>query len=252
LRSLLIYYGLPWRRLALKHFYRSLLPIDALVFDVGAHVGSRSHTIVSIGGRCIAIEPQPLFARWLAWLFRHNPRVELVVAAVGAHPGQASLRISSRHPTVSTLSSDWIGQVKHAAGFERVAWDTRVDVPVTTVDLLIERYGQPDFLKIDVEGFEAEILAGCSKSIALVAVEYLPAALNVLWQCIDRLEALGEVEYNFVTGETHRFVLEQWVPAEQIRGLIEQAASSGRSGDLYARQLRLDPPIKSVEAVERR
>ena len=236
LRSLLTYYALPWRRVALKRFYRDLLPQDTLMFDVGAHVGSRSRSVLSIGGRAIAIEPQPVFARWLGWLFRDNPRVELVVAAVGAQEGQASLQISSRHPTVSTLSRDWIGQVEQSAGFEHVAWDKSIDVPVTTVDRLIEQYGRPDFLKIDVEGFEAEILAGCSQPIALVAVEYLPAALDILWQCIDRLEAHGDAEYNFVSGETHQFELAEWVPASAIRALIEQAAASGRSGDLYARQ----------------
>gem|GEM_PF-3234267 len=136
LRSLLTYYALPWRRVALKRFYRDLLPQDTLMFDVGAHVGSRSRSVLSIGGRAIAIEPQPVFARWLGWLFRDNPRVELVVAAVGAQEGQASLQISSRHPTVSTLSRDWIGQVEQSAGFEHVAWDKSIDVPVTTVDRL--------------------------------------------------------------------------------------------------------------------
>lgn len=236
LRSLLVYYALPWRRSALKRFYKDLLPIKALMFDIGAHVGSRSRSVLSIGGRSVAVEPQPLFARWLTWLFRNDPRVELVIAALGSQEGQANLQISSRHPTVSTLSDHWIDQVQRSEGFEHVDWDSSIEVQVTTVDRLIEIHGRPDFLKIDVEGFEAEILAGCTIPIGLVAVEYLPAALNVLWQCIDRLEALGEAEYNYVTGESHRFELAQWVSAAAVRPLIEQASKSGRSGDLYARR----------------
>ncbi len=100
LRSLVIYYGLPWRRVALKRFYRKLIPKDALVFDVGAHVGSRTLTVLSTGGRVVAVEPQPLFAKWLSWLFGNNARVDLIVAALGAQEGQANLQVSSRYPTV--------------------------------------------------------------------------------------------------------------------------------------------------------
>jgi len=37
LRSLLIYYGMPWRRRSLARFYANLIPEGSLVFDIGAH-----------------------------------------------------------------------------------------------------------------------------------------------------------------------------------------------------------------------
>ena len=45
-------------------------------------------------------------------------------------------------------------------GFARVRWDAAVDVPVTTLDRLIDRFGEPAYCKIDVEGSEAAVLAG--------------------------------------------------------------------------------------------
>lgn len=236
-RSLAIYHGMPWRRRALRRFYAELVAADSLVFDIGAHVGNRTLALEALGCRCIALEPQPLFARFLGRLFRDRPSITLMVAAVARQSGTVRLRVSRRHPTVSTLSSDWIDSVGTTAGFEKVQWDHTVDVPATTLDCLIAEHGLPAFCKIDVEGMEAEILGGLSEPLPLVAVEYIPAALNVVHACIDRLQSLGHYEYNHSPGESHTLALPLWTDAAGIVEALAQATSTGLSGDLYARHV---------------
>ncbi len=232
-RSLAIYYGQPWRRRALARFYGELIKPGDLVFDIGAHVGSRARTLHGLGARVVAVEPQPAFARFLAATMP-SERMVLVTEAVGARKGRATLSISRRHPTVSTLSKGWIERVKGEKGFEQVRWDATHEVAVTTLDALIKRFGSPAFCKIDVEGMEAEILAGLSTPIPLLAVEYLPAALPVAEACIDRLTRLGPYVFNLVVGEKHRFIAPDWRSAADIRRLLHETAADGRSGDLYA------------------
>lgn len=240
LRSLLIYYGLPWRRRSLARFYHSLVPEGSLVFDIGAHVGSRTRTLLANGAHCIAIEPQPAFAELLRRLFGKNDRVTLVTEAVGRQRGEAELHVSSRHPTVSSLSADWVTRVATTSGFEEVDWDQRVTVNVTTLDALIAEHGLPVFCKIDVEGMEAEILAGLSEAIPIVAVEYIPATIDIALACIERLEALGDYQYNLSSGETHTLQFTDWVDATALTGELQRIASRGvESGDLYARLMSL-------------
>lgn len=234
-RSLLIYRARPWRRRALARFYRTLLADGALAFDVGAHAGSRTRALLDAGARCVALEPQPAFAALLARGFAREPRVLLDARAVGRAPGTARLRVSSRHPTVSTLSADMVGRVGASAGFEHVRWDREVRVDVTTLDALIAIHGLPDFCKIDVEGHEAEILAGLGRAVPLVAVEYLPAALDVAHACIERLAGLGEYRFNLCRGESRRFGHDRWLDAGRVHAALDEAAAGGASGDLYAR-----------------
>ncbi len=233
-RSLLIYYGQPWRRRALKRFYGDLIGPGALAFDIGAHVGSRTATLLSLGADVVAIEPQPIFADFIAWHFAKRLKgFERV--AVSAREGETVLRVSSRHPTVTTISNAFVDGVADVAGFRGVTWDREVGVPVTTLDRLIARYGRPDFCKIDVEGAEAEILAGLSQPLPLVAFEYTPAVPAIATAAIAHLAALGDYRFNRVVGERHRFIEPDWRDGPTMLATLSTLPPESPSGDIYAR-----------------
>ena len=219
------------------------------MFDIGAHVGSRTRSLLANGAHCVAIEPQPAFTRLLERLFANNAHVTLVSDAVGREPGKARLHVSSRHPTVSTLSADWVSRVGDTVGFETVNWDQQVTVNVTTLDALIGEHGLPIFCKIDVEGMEAEILGGLSVAIPIVAVEYIPATIDIALACVDRLEMLGNYEYNLSAGETHIMQYPEWINASDMRKALQEIASHDiTSGDLYARLVDTAPQVASKSA----
>lgn len=234
-RSLWLYYGVPGRLRRTRRFYAQFVRQGELCFDVGAHVGSRTWVWSQLGARVVAIEPQPDFAAFLRWLFRHRPAVALVEAAIAAEPGRLRLRISRRHPTVSSASERFLGSVANATSFGDVRWQDSCEVEATTLDWLIWRYGVPSFVKIDVEGFEADALKGLSRPLPALSFEYLPETVEVALACIDRLEALGTYRYNVVRGESMVFVADRWLEPTDIRiWLAAQAPGSG-SGDVYAR-----------------
>ncbi len=233
-RSLVVYYGQPWRRRSLRRFYESWIVPGDLVFDIGAHVGNRSKTLMSLGAEVVAIEPQPAFADLIETHLA--PRLKgFERVAVGASAGEITLRISSRHPTVTSTSSAFIDSVSQTEGFRRVKWDQEVTVPMTTLDALITKYGKPVFCKIDCEGAEADILRGLSTPIKHVAFEYIPAMPSVTIEAIKRLNELGAYRFNRVIGETHRFVGTDWISAEALLKDLSDLSSESISGDVYAR-----------------
>jgi FkbM family methyltransferase len=238
-RSLAMYHGVPGRHRRMARFYREFLGPGDLGFDIGAHVGSRVRAWRRLGARVVAIEPQPDFVRILRLFFGRDPGVTIVPVAVGSGAGRARLALSTATPTVSSMSPDWIESVTTDRGFSRVKWDRAVEVEVATLDDLIAAHGEPAFCKIDVEGFELDVLAGLGRPLRALSFEYLPpahdAALAVLAQ-VERLgAAAGGYRYNYSPIETMRFAGEHWLDAAGLVGLLERFRPLGRSGDVYAR-----------------
>ena len=178
LRSLWIYHGIPGRRARLRAFYRPLVPPGGLAFDIGAHLGNRTLAWRRLGARVVAVEPQPDCLRVLHHLFARDRAVTVLPVAVGEAEGEAQLLVSARTPTVSTLSADWAQRVGATPAFRGVRWSGGVRVPVTTLDALIARHGRPDFVKIDVEGSELDVLEQLAPRLRsdrpITVVEVLP------------------------------------------------------------------------------
>ena len=241
-RSLAMYHGIPGRHRRMVRFYGQFMRPGDVCFDVGAHVGSRVRAWRRLGVRVIAIEPQPDCLRVLRLFFGRDRGVTILPTAVGARPGQARMALSTTTPTVSSMSTDWIESVTADRSFARVRWDRSVEVEVVTLDDLIAVHGVPAFCKIDVEGFEVDVLRGLTQPVRALSFEYLPPAHDAALTALNLVERLGAASggyvYNYAPVETMRFASEDWLDAAGLVRLLDRFRPLGRSGDVYARNAR--------------
>ena len=234
-RSLLVYHAIPGRQGRLRRLYRQFVAPGDLVFDLGAHVGNRTRAFRALDCRVVALEPQPDCARVLRAIFRRAQGVTVVESAVGAAGGRLQLTINERHPTLSTAADGWRKERERDPRFANIRWGHAVTVACTTLDGLIARFGEPAFVKIDVEGSEPDVLAGLGRPLASLSFEYLPGALDAVHACVARLAALGRYRYNWSPGESFEFAAPEWLTGDRLAEALSTAAAQRRSGDVYAR-----------------
>jgi len=168
-------------------FYAQVLKPNGLCFDVGANLGQRSEVFLKLGNRVIILEPNIKCRSTLDFLFARNEKAEIITSAVGRKSGVIEFY---SHGTAATSSAlpDWDRKV-----FGRDRGQVSQTVPMITLDDLVSRYGIPDFVKIDVEGFELEVLSGISQPLPLLSFEFHSDDMAKTRPCLTRLSSLGEL-----------------------------------------------------------
>jgi FkbM family methyltransferase len=143
--------------LTLRGMQGLLLHVEArglapdLIFDVGAHRGhwTRLATAVFPNARVVMVEPQAEMEAELSELCRSG-RHEWIRAGAGARPGDAILGI---YGDADLVGSSYVADYLPPGGTWRAT-------SIVTLDSLANARGIPDVVKLDVQGFELEVLKG--------------------------------------------------------------------------------------------
>jgi len=227
-------------------FYEQFIGSGDLVFDVGANQGNRAKVFSKLQARVVAFEPQRYCYEILTTLFEQNDTIRLVNKALGAEEGIADMYVSDVN-VLSSLSPSWISAMQGSGRFKNVAWNKTERVEITTLDSAIREYGTPRFIKVDVEGYEFEVLSGLSTPIECISIEFVPERIHEAYKCIDRMEMLSSIEIRLSLGESMSFATRSWLPSHEIKKALAEIPSH-EFGDLYIRSI--DKSGKNWPALE--
>src|SRR6266403_678300 len=237
-RGSIVYKIITWirnpRYAALKlreaRFYTQLLGKGrfGLIFDLGASVGGKAE-IFRRHGRVVCVEPSAAAVKVLRARFAHCPDVEVLEAAISNGSGYGTLLEFEPGSAYNTLSEKWAWALSEKSrnrfGVSMPAPAEKL-VRLMTIDQLTSRYGQPRYIKIDVEGFECLAIKGMNQPCELLSAEVnLPEFAQELAELSSRLQQIdGDALFNVAISEPPmKFEFSDWVPGSVTLERIKEA-----------------------------
>jgi FkbM family methyltransferase len=221
-------------------FYRRLLPDlrhGDLIFDVGANEGLKTDLFLRLGARVVAIEPDEtnqviLQKRFLKLRFARRP-VVIVGRAVSDRNAIELMWIDGPGSAVNTLSQKWADTLKgnkarHSYGHCGLDFVQSRPVETTTLEELIAAHGRPLFIKIDVEGYELNVIRGLRHPVPYLSFEVnLPEFRPEGLHCVALLESLAVNSiFNYAVDCERGLALDRWLNAHEFLSVLERCAEN--------------------------
>ena len=133
-----------------------------------------------------------------------------------------------RERAVSTLAPDYAELIG--------GYNGAISVPVRTLDDIIDEFGEPAFVKIDVEGYDQEVLRGLSRAVPSLSFEYHGVLPERTDGCVRELNRVGDYLFNGVIGESTEWLVSEFGAPNRVVEAIGELATNDRKlyGDIHA------------------
>lgn len=218
------------------NIFQQIINKNDLCFDIGANNGAKTESFLALGARVICVEPQDNCVRMLKYKYEKNSNVVIIDKALSSSNGEKKIFIPAAS-TLSSMSEEFIKKTKQTR-FSEYDWSKEVVCKTTTLDDLIVSYGIPKFCKIDVEGYELEVLKGLTNKIPYISIEFTPELKHLTFECIELLSKLSDCKFNYSEGESSKFSFDKWVTKEEMINFLSTNNDFVKSfGDVYIKTI---------------
>lgn len=160
-----------------------------LVFDIGANRGKYTDALLGKYDNFVLVEPNLKLCDELKIKYQNNPKNITILNNIVSTTDTIFYECTS--DTISTCDIEWIKNSRFAN--HGASWKP-LNIPSITIDSMIEKYGIPTILKIDVEGYEWNVIQTLSSSVPRIEFEWAEEKKDELYKTIEYLH--NKLGYN--------------------------------------------------------
>lgn len=207
-----------------------------LIFDIGANVGAYALANKHLTERMIAVEASPLtFAKLEAAVSSDKTITPLNFAVSDIDQPYVDFFHCKRADTISTTNIDWLTSSESRFGDCNPEEIEKLQVPSISLDSLIQRFGRPDLLKIDVEGAEHSVIRSLSQKIPVLCFEWASEMREVAFLAINELVRIGFSQFHIQNQDSYTYRPNSYeLSAEQTKSVLLKSIDKVDWGMVWA------------------
>ena len=189
-----------------------LIPNNSLIFDIGFNIGNFSKSLLKKNSTCkiLAVEAN---SDLINTSYNHPAIKKLNLICSNENNQFKTIYINEKYLGISTVSKQFLKKSRFVRGSKKqpslikknsLLFDKKLKIKTITLDALIETYGNPFLIKIDVEGHEHEVLKGLTKKVKKITFEWSEEFYSQLKKTIKHLKNIGFKKFGVVGYFTQR------------------------------------------------
>ena len=207
-----------------------------LIFDIGANIGRYSLTYAKDSeNTIISVEASPNTYNILKINMSPFTNVTALEYAVCNSKEPYITFYNCQSDTLSTLDINWLSSSDSRFG-DHVGKFSPIQVKTITLDALIDKYGVPDMLKIDVEGAEEGVIRSLSKKVPILLFEWAAEWKDSLKLAIDHLTSLGFTRFHVQKEDKYSYYpLDFEMSSEECKFFLNNSLNKVDWGMIWAK-----------------
>jgi FkbM family methyltransferase len=205
-----------------------------MYFDIGANIGNWSLSNLNSCDKIISVEASPNTFQRLLSNINNNPKIICLNYAVCDSNDEYITFYNCNADTLSTINKDWLDSDK--SRFHNYSNYDVIKSKTITIDKLIDIYGVPEFIKIDVEGGEFESISSLTQKVNNLCFEWASETNEITFKCIDYLQNLGYTEFAIQYEDDYTYRPDIYTNSENIKNLLNNTTPKKEWGMIWTKK----------------
>lgn len=204
-----------------------------MFFDIGSNIGNWSLANISNCDKIISIEASPnTFNKLVNNTCNNNKIIPLNYAVCNSNEEFIEF-FNCDADTLSTINRDWLDSEK--CRFYKQYKYNIIKCKTITIDKLIDIYGIPDLIKIDVEGGELECLLSLTQKVNNICFEWASETNDITLKCLDYLESLGYTEFSIQYQDDYTYRPTDYKSSNYIINILNSTTPKNQWGMIWVK-----------------